>query len=368
MSFERPSLQDITDKITSTVRSNLGITTILRRSFIYSIIVSIAGIFHQIIGYIQFLSRQIFPDTAEREYLERFCSVWGVKRNPARYSIIQLQFSGVAGSGVSIGTLVQSSSEVQFVVNSSAVISVDSLTVQATALIPGAASNPMIGDTFYLVSPISGIKSSAIVTAINQEGEDEESDESLREKLIDRIQNVPCGGNANDYIRKSKEVTGVTRSWCFPNYLGPGTVGVMFVEDGEPGIVPSAAKITEVRNSISSWLPVTVINLAVQAPNVIPLNMTIAIKPNTLEVQNAISEEIRDLIARESQVKGAYSGPNTVYDGSIALSRINEAISLAMNEEDHQIILINDVAPSNVAPANAGDLIVPGIITWQTLT
>ena len=48
------------------------------------------------------------------------------------------------------------------------------------------------------------------------------------------------------------------------------------------------------------------------------------------------------------------------------LSKINQAISIAVGLEDHEIQLINGSAPANVVPAS-GELVTRGAVTWQTL-
>ncbi len=77
----------------------------------------------------------------------------------------------------------------------------------------------------------------------------------------------------------------------------------------------------------------------------------IELDPNTTEVQDAVIAELNDLLAREAQVRDAIDptqvGAGVQFDGKIKLSQINEAISIAAGEDDHNLLSpIADVQPS----------------------
>jgi uncharacterized phage protein gp47/JayE len=65
-------------------------------------------------------------------------------------------------------------------------------------------------------------------------GSDIESIPDLRARLLERIQNPPSGGAAEDYVAWALEVPGVTRAWVYPKEMGAGTVTVRFVRDNDP--------------------------------------------------------------------------------------------------------------------------------------
>ena len=56
MAFQRPSLQDIIDRAEGDLKGALGITTILRRSFLAAIARAIAGVAHVLHGHLVFIS------------------------------------------------------------------------------------------------------------------------------------------------------------------------------------------------------------------------------------------------------------------------------------------------------------------------
>ena len=69
-----------------------------------------------------------------------------------------------------------------------------------------------MGAKISLLSPVANINSDATVSEIVIIAADEETLESLRERLLNRLRLPPLGGSANDYVTWAKEVAGVTRS------------------------------------------------------------------------------------------------------------------------------------------------------------
>ena len=106
-----------------------------------------------------------------------------------------------------------------------------SVPVQSVAF--GATSNLDPGEELTLQSPIVNVDDTMAVDfgAIGG-GTDQETDASLRNRLLDRIQDPVAHFNASDIIDKAKEVAGVTR---------------VFVQ--EAGFVVSTAAITSITRS-----------------------------------------------------------------------------------------------------------------------
>ena len=362
MSWIRPTLETIIDRAKSDIKSAVSVTSILRRSFLEALAKVIGGVAHLLHGHLYWMSRQIFPDQADQEYLERWASIYGFERKAATYGKYQVDITGTNGSVLPADTIYQRSDGLQYTVDSDVTIAAGIGTADITASGAGADYNLATGDEIELVSPVSGIDSTATYNSTTTEAEDEETDEQLRARLVERIQEPPSGGRPTDYILWAKEVAGVTRAWVLPGHLGEGTVGVSFVEDDETNIIPGAAKVDEVQDYIDEEKPVTA-DVTVFAPIAHTVDMTIAISPNTVAVQEAIQGELEDLFFREAQVAGSYETVSSTYSGEIPLSKINEAISIADGEEDHNLI----TPTSDVSPVTGGIAIL-GTITWQTLT
>ena len=369
MPFIRPTLDQLVERVKTDIKGGLGITTVLRRSFINVISRALAGLSHLLHGYLDFISEQVFPDTAEKEFLDRWSSIWGILRKEKTFTELDITITGNEGGVVTANELYQRSDGTQYHLDAEVTIPVgETITGKIIAEVAGEASNHGDGETISLLSPIANVDTDAIVLQTVIEGEDEETDTALRARLITRIQLPPLGGSVNDYEVWALEVAGVTRAWVFPLHTGPGTVGVTFVEDDDPiSIIPDAAKIQEVEDRIldPSRKPVTAL-LAVFAPVEEAADFDIKIKPNTVAVQDSIISELKDLIKRDAEVAGAFKTPTTVHTGTVLLSQIRQAIGLGVGLEDYEIQTINAVAPADITPSTGG-LVTLGNNVWSAL-
>ena len=82
-----------------------------------------------------------------------------------------------------------------------------------------------------LSSTITGVQSTGTVVGAVFTGADVESQDAYSERVIAAYQETPHGGNRDDYVRWALAVPGVSRAWCSPNGMGPGTVVLRFMMD-----------------------------------------------------------------------------------------------------------------------------------------
>ena len=353
MPFSRPTLSELIDRIVADVSTRvLGIEgSILRRSILGVLARAEAGAIHMLYGYLDWIAKNTIIDTAESEHLERWAAIWGVDRLAATASTGSITFTGVNGSFIPTGTILQSQDGTQFTTDGDATIAAGTAAADVTAVIAGIAGNIEAGASLFLVSPISGVQTAAIVGADGiAGGTDTESDDGLRARLLDRIQRPPQGGSATDYVQWAREVAGVTRAWVYPLENGAGTVVVRFVTDDDPGgIIPGSGKIAEVADYIDERRPVTA-DVYVLAPVAVPLAITIKIAPNTAAVQAAVTAELADQISRDA-----------IPGGTVLISRLREAASVATGEANNQF-----VTPTADVVSAAGDITTLGVITFQS--
>ena len=242
MPFTRPTLPELIDRVEGDIKGPLGIVTVLRRSFIGVISRALAGLAHLLFGFLKFIEKNAFPDTAETEFLDRWAGIWGVNRLVATFAQFQLDVTGTTGTTIPAGTVYQRDDGAEYTVDSEVTLAGGAGTLDLTAVVAGQVGNLEVSDALSIQSPIAGLNSEGTVSAITTDAEDAENDDSLRERLIDRIQNPPSGGAANDYIQWARAGPGVTRAWVLPQNLGPGAVGVSFFEESENPSTPNPAQ------------------------------------------------------------------------------------------------------------------------------
>lgn len=347
MPYSRPTLAELVNRVRSDVISRLAQDEVLRRADAEVYARVLAGVTHGLYGFIDWLSRQVIYDTAEGEILERWASIWGVTRKPAAAATGTVTLTGLTGAVVPAGSPLQALDGVQYLTVAEVTFTTTSAVVSVAASVPAAASNRATGQTLTLVNPVPGVQPAGVASALVG-GADEETDDALRTRLIDRIQTPPHGGSSADYRAWALEVPGVTRAWCYPLELGPGTVTVRFMRDDDSGsAIPDAGEVAAVQTYINNLRPVTA-QVTVVAPVAAPLNFTIAVSPNTAAVKAAVTAELADLIRREAEP-----------GGTLLLSHIRAAISAAAGENNYVMTV-----PSADVASPVGTITTLGTFTW----
>lgn len=348
MSFARPTLADLITRVEADFVSSLGLEgAVLRRSLVAIFARVVAGAVHMLYGFLEFMSRQFFADTAEAEYLERIASVFGIVRTAATYATGTVEFTGVDTTVIPEGTRLVRSDGAIYETDEEVAISGTTIEAAVTALTAGADYSLEVDVELTLESPIEDIDPTAPVTASGVDGSDAELDASLRERLLARLRNPPHGGALADYEQWAREVAGVTRVWVTPEGLGAGTVLIYFVRDGDVDIIPDAGEIAEVQDYIDERRPVTAA-VTVAAPTTVELDFDIHIVPENVSTKAAVTAELVDLLARVGEP-----------GGTVLLSRMLLAIGQAEGVTDFR--LDDPVADYT---AGASELPILGTITW----
>lgn len=344
--FTRPTLPELIEQVRADLLARLGLDELLRRANGEVQARVQAAALHSLYGFIDYLARQVLPDTADTDWLERHASLWGVVRKAATAAAGTVTVSATTGVTIPAGTVLQRPGLGDYTVATDATAAGGVATVTVTAATPGQAYNLPAGARLTLVSPVAGAQSTAIVVDVSG-GADIEADDALRDRLLARIQAPPHGGNAADYEAWALQVPGVTRAWVYRHHMGPGTVGLAFVCDGRADIVPTGAEVAAMAAHIDTLRPVTA-TVVVFAPVAAPLALTIRLNPDSAATRAAVSAELRDFLAREA-----------VPGGTLYLSRLREAISQAAGEYRHEL-----VAPAADVVSPAGRIATLGVITW----
>lgn len=350
MPFDRPSLETLIVRAQADMAGRLpGSDPLLRRNLVAIIARMSAGTAHGLYGYLDWLALQLMPDTAELEHLERWASIWGVTRKAAGYASGLVSLSGTEGAVLPAGTLMQRSDAVQYATKDDALIGADGMgKVELQAVESGTDGNAPPGTTLTLLSPVSGIIAQSVAAEGLAGGTAEETDASLRSRLLDAIQRAPMGGTKADYETWALEVPGVTRAFVTQE-MGSGTVTVRFMmDDTYPDGIPQEADRRIVADHIEARRPVTA-DVFVELPIADDLDLTISIVPDTASVRASAEANVWAAVKRDA-----------VPGGTILLSRLHEALSLAAGEIDHVILSHT----SNIT-AEVGHIVVPGTITWE---
>jgi uncharacterized phage protein gp47/JayE len=349
MSFNRPTLSELIERGRADIESRLpGADTRLRHSLLDVLSRTHAGAASGLYGYVDFVARQIPFDTAEDEILARWASIWGVQRKAAVSSTGMLRFTGTNGSAIPAAVQLTRVDGGVYRTTAAGVIAGGEAIIAVESIDGGPGADMAEDGTLTLSSAVAGVNAVATVQAPGLTGgAAEENDADLLARFLQRVRQPPEGGSRSDYERWALELPEVTRAWVYPAWMGIGTVGITFVLDDREDIFPGSADLLEMEVHLDVRKPVTA-ELVVFAPVPRPVDMIIRLTPNTGPVQDAVLAELDDMFARDSEP-----------GGTLRLSRIREAISLAQGETFHDLEL-----PSTDPVSGPGEMLTLGEVTF----
>lgn len=249
------------------------------------------------------IARQIFPDTADSEYLERHANLRGLRRRNPTAAAGYATGSGALPDAVIDAGLQIKQGERFFITTEQIVVQPDGrYRVAVKALDDGLVGNVSDGQAQFMAAP-SGVPSGCVINA--EGGTDAESDGSLLERLLARIRRPAAGGNKYDFQDWALEVDGVTSAYVYPLRRGLGTVDIVITSGNQ---LPTPETIKACQEHIDSVRPVTAKNVLVMAPEPVAVNVDVGVfMPGIDDIQTpierAVTEYFDSLIPGEDLVK-----------------------------------------------------------------
>ena len=243
---------------------------------------------------------QSFPQTAAGEYLDRHAALRGLARKAGEkaHGVLRFRMDLTREDDVSIpaGTVCSTAGLVRFVTLEDAVIAAGSLYADAPAQAEsaGSAGNAAVQTVTVLTQAPVGVAgvtnpaafsggisspraaSSAVIDLdVSSYPDDGETDEALRQRVLDSFVRLPNGANAAFYEQRALSHAGVRAVSVIPRESGIGTVGVVIAADGG---IPDAALVAEVQADIQKVREIAV-DVTVRAPTAQVVNVTAKLKP-----------------------------------------------------------------------------------------
>lgn len=184
----------------------------------------------------EFVKRQMFVSSATGEYIDKHALSRGLYRKEATKAVGEVTFSvsvaPVSDIIIEKGTVVSTKSEdaVSFVTDETVTIYAGNMnaTVSVTAVTGGANHNVAAESVTVIVTPTSGVTSVTNTKAMKG-GSDEESDDELRERVLNSYRDIPNGTNAAYYKRLALSVPGVYSASVVAGKRGAGTLNIYLV-------------------------------------------------------------------------------------------------------------------------------------------
>ena len=158
----------------------------------------------------------------------RVFGITGIKRNPATFSTGIVTITGTDGTIVQQGTLV-AAGEIIFETTKEMTIVNNEVKIPVICTQSGSVGNVMKGTINSF--PVTTVGLNTVTNENDMEnGYDEETDESLRERYYAQLRLPATSGNKYHYMLWAKSVTGVGDVYVDPLWNGNGTVKVVITD------------------------------------------------------------------------------------------------------------------------------------------
>lgn len=334
-----PTIAEIRDQILTDIQSGLGLDSPpLPRSAFGILATAVAGALALVYRFAAWVERQIFTQTADRDALILRGNEYGLAPTPAQPWQGTATATGTDGTTIPLGTLYQISGTAYRVTEEEEISG--STTIKLEALEAGDAQNRDNGDEVKLVTPISGVDRTATIASTTQTGEDAETTEAFRARILQRQQNLPRGGAFPDWIRWTTEVPGVAEAKVSRPAAGSVNVYPILDEPDPENRIPDGAKLDEIEEYITDpqRAPIRAAAVSVIAPTEVEFDVDIDdLSPDTTSIKTAIEDAIEaHLYSRRPKQYSDESNPADV----ISAARLS-AIAVSAGAEVATVTLKN---------------------------
>ena len=194
-----PTLTEIKDRIVADLNSTLNQTTpALPKAFNKVLAGAISGFILLLYQATIWVYRQIYPSTADEKSLELLGALVNITRLPAVFAVLQADVTGTTGYTI-VDDLFRSSTNVVYKVTTGATIAGGTASVVLTAQESGEIGNLPNSTILDIVSPNANLDGTATISVTNTSGDDAESLDSYRTRVISEYSKRRTGGAPADY-------------------------------------------------------------------------------------------------------------------------------------------------------------------------
>lgn len=249
-----------------------------------------------------------YVDENSGPYIDKAAKLFGITaRKPGAKARAVLHFTGADGTQIPAGKVFLAD-DLEFILLETVTLADGTGQGIAEAAQEGKQYNVAAGQITGQYENIPGL--TAVQSDAATGGIDPETDAALVDRLYEHIQNPATSGNKNHYIQWAKEVPGVGDAEVVPQMEGPGTVGIILVDQDrqpvEPEVVEACAAHIDVVKPIG---PRIIVQSAQDL--VVDLSATVQLAEGTSaqQVQGRFSEAMREYLQNIALVQ-----PEIIYN------------------------------------------------------
>lgn len=283
------------------------------------------------------VQQQAFIQTAVGDSLDLLGAVAGLKRDQASAAVRLGVFNMDVPIGCRFSTM-SGSNSINFSVTATATVTEPQpgdYYYQLTAETPGSIGNEYTGPILP-ITVIPGL-TSAQITSILIPGDDTETDDAFRQRIITALNEKPFGGNIASYRTAITDIDGVGAVQVYPTWNGGGTVlcsvlGSNWLPASEE-LVENVQRAIDPPPSQGQGLGMAPIGaqVTISAPTEVAIQVTatLELSPGYAigQVQQPVEEAIEAYLLTIRQTWATNISPSGVeYAANVYLSRITAAI------------------------------------------
>lgn len=292
-----------------------------------------------------------FAHTSSGQYLDYRAEEHGLKRKRAAAAIGTISLTGTAGSIIKADSIVATSAGVQFKTTEDVIIgSEGTIDVSVEAVEAGTSGNvPMniINTVPFYIPGLASVNN----TTPTSGGTDEEKDDALRRRLMEKVSQSAISGNKREYKEWAISTDGVGKANVIPLWNGNGTVKVIIVDSN---MQPASDNIVKaVQTAIEDQKPIGA-NVSVVSATSLPINVSAKLSLSSGYTVAGIQSKVEDAI--DSYLK------SIVFDQSyVSYGKVGSIILDIPGVTDYSNLTING-GTANVS-IDAEQVSVKGTVT-----
>lgn len=268
MAFETPTTKSISDNLVAQLEATFGES--MPKSFTRVLAKVLAGVFVILYKYCGFIFLQMFVSTASMRPTEiNGKSVvplieWGRligagDPEPATQAELRIRVTAeILDTSLLSGTqVVNPRTGVVYLTLESVILENETTDVQVLAVSDrtggggaGIIGNVQAGTVLSFANPLTGIARNVVVLGTTVTGEDAETDDAYRSRVIAEFQQRPQGGAYVDYRRWAGEAQGVKQAYPYASEF-PGQVDVYIESSTEVDGIPTSEQLQAALDSIN---------------------------------------------------------------------------------------------------------------------
>ena len=265
-------------------------------SFSYDILSAAAIVFEDFQRVILELFKKFDVMNLEDEELDaRVLQIAGIKRKQATQSTGEVTITGLPKTVIQKDTVFLAGS-LEFIIDQDYVIpDTGNITIKVKSVAYGGNANVLPNAIDKSNPQIMGVDNISNAKEINN-GYDQETDDDLRERYLEKLLHPPKAGNPAHYKLWATEVDGIWNAKVFRTWQGGGTVKVVVIGLNRKAVGPDL--IEKVKKHILEEAPIRYESLTVESATTKKVKVDVKIKltqnANLIEVK----EEIKDRIEK----------------------------------------------------------------------